>query len=704
MEHSALTALARGRFTQLAGAALLALLLGAGWLVMFRAMEPPLRPLPAAQHLEELTGGAVASMDSPLFNYTAGWRVSPAGADPPEPAAPFAEPAGVVEFAYTGRDLALQIAPGDYWAYLYITVDGLPANQLPAIAGNVDSQGHLAGYKTLLEPERVPAPGATTVRWLPVHQADHGVHQVRVEVWRAWNQTPLRAVGVNLQSAAPPPRWPGLLLILIGFGLLAAALWQIQTLWRPRLLAWRQLLAAISAPVFDAASPGWAWILTGTGLCSVVAAVVLEQWLLCVAGVGLLLLAGTSRPALWLAALLGGLPFAYGVKLPLLPGRVVDLVDLGALAALVVVGGHLLINSKAPTEADRGGRLHVPLAFLATLSGWALISAVESRYPGLALREWRTVFLNSLLFGIALAMTLRWSPQQEADRRLLVAAWLAGAAAMAGAGLLGYVMGGQLITNAEGVWRVQGFYGSPNNLALYLDRTLAVTLALALFQRPLRAQLVWMALALIQLLALLLTFSKGSILLALPAIFVTLLAGGLWLLRRQGRSTRHLWWLVILALVGALVLAPFIGTERLQRAVSLTEGTGFLRLQLWRSAWQMAKDHSLLGVGPDNFLYYYRSDYMLPAAWQEPNLNHPHNLFLDWWTRLGIPGLLLGLGWLAAGATGIVRALQRGARPALALGILAAAVGGLVHGLIDVSYALPDLMLVWVLLFGIEDT
>jgi hypothetical protein len=37
---------------------------------------------------------------------------------------------------------------------------------------------------------------------------------------------------------------------------------------------------------------------------------------------------------------------------------------------------------------------------------------------------------------------------------------------------------------------------------------------------------------------------------------------------------------------------------------------------------------------------------------------------------------------------------------ALAAGCLAAASAGLAHGLIDVSYALPDIMLVWVLLFN----
>jgi hypothetical protein len=38
---------------------------------------------------------------------------------------------------------------------------------------------------------------------------------------------------------------------------------------------------------------------------------------------------------------------------------------------------------------------------------------------------------------------------------------------------------------------------------------------------------------------------------------------------------------------------------------------------------------------------------------------------------------------------------------ALALGCLAATGAALAHGLIDVSYALPELMLTWVLLFHV---
>lgn len=678
---------------------------GLAWLAFARqdAGDPA---FPAPAPIAALTPGAAATMDSPFLTYSPGWQVSAAGADPSEPAAPFDEPAGVLTFDFQGRDLLLAIAPGDYWAYLYVTVDGAPANQLPAIAGNTDSQGAAAGYKPLYEPERAAA-DAPSPRWLLVHRAaDDRPRTARVEVWRGWGQAPLRGVAVDVALPAPRPQWPGVALLVAGAGLAGWGAWRargaLPGLAAQRRRVSRQALVQRARGALLAAAVPLA--LCGAGLIALGAATGL--WWVTAPGAALLALAGVAQPVFWLAALLAGLPFDYGVKLPILPGRAVSIVDLGVLGGLVVVGLAWLTSAPrahawgADRPSPRAPRPS-PLLLLAALTGWALVAASAARYPDLALREWRTVFLAALLFGGLLLMHERLTPRLAADRRLLVAAWLLGASAIAAAGLAGYLVGGRLVSAAEGVARVQSLYDSPNNLALYLDRTLPVTVALALFGRGLRSRLLWAGLAAVQGLALLLTFSKGSLLVGLPAVGVVLAVGGVWLLRREGRSARVLLWLAAAAAVALVVLAPFVGAERFQRLFDFSTGTGALRLWLWRSAWQMAQDFPLLGVGPDNFLYHYRSDYLLPAAWREPSLNHPHNVVLDWWTRLGLPGLLLGIAWLAAGVAGIVTALRRGQEGALMVGLLAAAAAALAHGLIDVSYALPDLMLVWVFMFSL---
>ena len=334
---------------------------------------------------------------------------------------------------------------------------------------------------------------------------------------------------------------------------------------------------------------------------------------------------------------------------------------------------------------------------LALLISWALVATFAADHFAVALREWRTLFLAAGLFAWLIS---RKEVQGAGDRWLLLVAWLLGGTTVALIGLWQYASGHDLIT-AEGVWRVRALYGSPNNLALYLERTLALCLALALFTRT-RWRWAFALSALIQAGALLLTFSKGALLLGLPALLGTLWLGGLILLKRRGESRRVLWGLAVLAGLAVVALLPFLGTERFQRLLDFQQGTGFVRLNLWRSAWRMALDHPLLGVGPDNFLYANRSFYLLPAAWQEPNLNHPHNWLLDWWTRLGLPGLVLAMLWWA----GLIRRLWRsftkaenaGSGPVIALGLMAAVAASLAHGLIDASYALPDLLIVWVLI------
>src|SRR5690606_23230465 len=119
--------------------------------------------------------------------------------------------------------------------------------------------------------------------------------------------------------------------------------------------------------------------------------------------------------------------------------------------------------------------------------------------------------------------------------------------------------------------------------------------------------------------------------------------------------------------------------------------------------------------GLDNFLYEYRGRYIFDAAWQEPNLNHPHNILLDFATRLGLFGLLAG-GWMIWEAFRAVRAAVRGltaqsvataaARTTnnewlpVAVGFAGALAAMLTHGLVDHSFFLVDLAFVFYLVLG----
>ncbi len=117
----------------------------------------------------------------------------------------------------------------------------------------------------------------------------------------------------------------------------------------------------------------------------------------------------------------------------------------------------------------------------------------------------------------------------------------------------------------------------------------------------------------------------------------------------------------------------------------------------------MVRDHPWLGIGLDNFLYRYQLQYMLPEAWAEPNISHPHNWALQFWLDLGLLGLVAFLGLLASFfwlAFRLIRDTRRRAATSsalaacgpspLLLGAVASMVGWLVHGAVDNSYFLVD--------------
>jgi O-antigen ligase len=268
-------------------------------------------------------------------------------------------------------------------------------------------------------------------------------------------------------------------------------------------------------------------------------------------------------------------------------------------------------------------------------------------------------------------------------------------------GLWQYATGQDLITAEAGLMRLRSIYGSPNNVALYLDRVVPLLAAVALFglgnDGSRRRRLYAAALVPVGL-ALMLTFSKGGLLLGLPAaLFIVF-----W--QWQRHAGRRTWPWALAGLVTGIVMLVTAGRiPAIAARLDLFGPTGVFRLNLWRASLNMVREHPLFGVGLDNFLYAYRGRYILDAAWQEPNLNHPHNHILDLATRLGLAGLAAGL-WLFIEA---IRAAVRAVGTAddtwlpVAVGLAGALAAVAAHGLVDHSFFLVDLAFSFYLILGV---
>jgi hypothetical protein len=686
---------------------------------------------------------AYASLPQPLYSgvyrpraanvYATGdWRFSSAGADPPQGASLQAHNA-VLAFDVAGSALDLTVRRGDYWGVLYVSIDGLPAPGLPH-----DEQGR--SYLVLYDPagrvDTVPLASGLSMK---------EAHRVEIVADGGWGQWPL--VGWRVTTPQPLPPSVGAIWTFAALAFAGVVSAGVQLFAAPDLR--RPLYAGLNRAFrWYRSLPEWIPVAATAG--TALAAYVVPWTPASVLLLAVLFALAFFRIDLGLAVVAFSLPFYLRPKA--LGGRSFSVIELGMvvclgawlLARLLDLGRRRERVSSQPfpwrlqqvvieavrlparlwqewSALDKG---MFALLFVALLSlGWTARLDV-------AMRELRTVVFESVLFYALIRLAAR----SARARQRVVEGWLLSAVVISLVGI-GQLIAGQNLIQAEGVWRVRGFYGSPNNLALYLERALPVLLAMAwrgqrghrsgrgggpvfgngpvLGRGPLlgrvrsvldrglhfglslysgRTRLAYGLAALPVLAALVLTLSKGALLLGLPA---ALLALGL--AQRKRRAT---WVAVGAVVVLALLVAPFAATERFRSVLNLRGGTAFYRLKLWRATLSMLADRPFTGVGMDNFLYAYRSRYVLPSAWGELDLSHPHNLILDAWTRLGLPGLAV-VGWLCyAFFRAAYRQLQItvGSRYALQLGLFAAWAGALAHGMVDQALFLPDLAFVFALM------
>src|SRR5690606_35172835 len=290
----------------------------------------------------------------------------------------------------------------------------------------------------------------------------------------------------------------------------------------------------------------------------------------------------------------------------------------------------------APNLYERLRRFHALDWGVVAWAALGILSLTWATYSDTAFTELRTLILEPALFYLI----LRTIPFDKRLMLRLIDAMLLAGVIVCIVGLYLYLRGEAIITAEEGARRLASVYGSPNNVGLLLGRCIPFVFAFILLSVDRLRRIATAFTILLMLVTLALTQSAGAIFLGVPAGIVVVL-----LLLFGKRVLLPLAGLAVLSIVGLLVLAQ--ASARFARVFDLTEGTTFFRLRLWQSTVQMLRDHPITGLGLDQFLYSYRGEYLLPDAWQEPNLSHPHNILLDWWVRLGILGVAL-LIWIQA--------------------------------------------------------
>lgn len=659
-----------------------------------------------------LPGFHLADVNDPSQTYVGGWRFSPAfGADISETTAD--EPSDEMTFTFWGTDVGLRVRRANFRARLYITVDGEPANALP----------HDENGTTLILTAAATDEDYLSIEPIAINLKP-GIHTMHIVASRGWDQWALNGFSVAYYPPQTGYLWIQALLGMTAvFFLLLTIRTGMQVEWRflrqnyDRLsqkvqVAGTAVLAAIVALTgwltWSAQAEGVYRRLGDMGQLTLTAGTAVifyisPTFLIYILALAILFLFTYLRPAWGMALIAFSFPF-YVLPKPTL-GYLFSPVEIFTLITFAAAVCHQFIEIRnryqRPPNTTYNLRLmahslrtadYAVLLFVIV----ATLSLFFTARRDVAANEWRVVIIEPALFYLL----LRGLRPRTQEMWIILDAFVLGGVVVAVYGLWQVAFARETLITAEGgLLRLKSIFGSPNNVGLYLGRILPLLGASFLMGQKMLAQRRWLyVVAAVPIaLAMLLSFSKGALFLGMPAAL--LFVGGVWL-QRNGRSP---WpWILAIGVGGLGIILVAQKIPALAGRLDLTGTTGILRLNLWRASINMFRDHPIWGVGLDNFLYAYRGRYILDAAWQEPNLNHPHNIILDFATRLGLLGLLSG-GWLIWQLPRTLKQAWAVASPAwqpVVVGFSGAVIAMLTHGLVDHSFFLVDLAYIFYLMLG----
>ncbi len=654
-------------------------------------------------------GPGLYAPNDPRFKYSGNWRFGPLGADVQYLQDSDAEADGSdhrVTFAFEGQSLALLLRRANYVAYVYAQVDGKAVNSLPTSPTG-------DGYVLL----KSPTLESRTDLILFANNLTPGPHTADIRFYLGKDQWAL--AGIAIGSAVDTRRFDvqvavgiAIMLVgLVGFGLSARRL--PLRLSRENLAPFvdyvrrmADVLGGLAVSIlalmgmvltWNGALPQIVQRDTPTIILTVLTAGLAyfsPAFILTVIALIVLWLLIYNRPAVGLTLTLFWAPF-FLISIQLYE-RALPFVDV----SLLLTASAMLVRGLVQWRSSRVSL--TPVAWLRAWSfmdwamlffvGVATLTVLWAEQRDTALVEWRRMVIEPAIY-YALIRIARLSKQ---DLLRMVDVLLIAATAIIVLGLFGYFVNGAGVVVAEAGTRrlasIYGNYASPNNLALFVGRCIPYAFAMFLLApgrlRRVAAGLITALMAL----AIVLTQSAGAIFLGVPAAVVCVL----WFWnKRYGRIAAGV---IVAGLIALFPLSRFI--PRLQGILDLSRSSSFIRTQVWTSAINLIKERPLTGAGLDQFLYLYRSRYILPDAWREPDLSHPHNFLLDYWVSLGILGLVVLVALQFAFWSTALEVVRRwrSVDPmvvALAVGAMGSMADFLAHGLVDNSYFLIDLSFIF---------
>ena len=304
---------------------------------------------------------------------------------------------------------------------------------------------------------------------------------------------------------------------------------------------------------------------------------------------------------------------------------------LAFLAAGVAIGSYVYDRLR------RGQPLTIlspEIRFVGSLLGWALVTLPLGSWPGGSVGVLSDLYSKTLAIFILIANTVN----SVARLRLIVAGLTLMAMPIAYTGVKNflsgaYLFGGDSLSAARIIGYESALTANPNDLALILNLIIPLGLALVLTTRRPMLRAVLLASVGLQIASVIVTFSRAGFL-----SLATILGTYFWTVSRR---TERAWaYAALIIVVSALPLLPASYLTRLSTIADMeADATGSAKE---RYAQQVAAVHYVLthpivgaGLGMNILAI---NETGLSPAWM-----NIHNVYLQYATDLGLPGLILFL-------------------------------------------------------------
>lgn len=239
--------------------------------------------------------------------------------------------------------------------------------------------------------------------------------------------------------------------------------------------------------------------------------------------------------------------------------------------------------------------------------------------------------------------------------------------------------------------RVTGFFDVPNYLGLYLGPIAGILMAKLFFSKRNwdKWKFFWLISLILSVAAIILARSEGALIAIIASLFVVGLIN---------KKTRVLSATIILICIALYFGSPVVNDLILSRLDPAQNWSVLVRTKLWSEGWQMLKHNWFFGAGLAGYqtaiIPYHQAQYI------EIFLG-PHNIFLNFWSEVGLLGLILFFGIFSKLVYDSFKLIKSKVNKVWSYAIIAALTAIFVHGLVDYPYFKNDLSVMFWLFVGI---